>query len=343
MNYKPRDHAYKQILYCMFSGKIQKSLEICSRNNLFSLSMLISQTNNPRKTNLIDTSIQNWQRVNLYGTFDQDLKRIYNTISTMNDPDIFDKETLQRLNWKNVMIGLSTFKLEPTRDINSVITTFDGLISRNRDIKNIAPISNKGFANINFILIKYLALLDNYNDHDQNKEISTQTLLSLCATENIFNHFADHHLHYIIVLILLNTLGESYSISNEMRNEDFNRIGFIDIKLLKHLHSVLLIKVVEELLIFGNWKYAISVIRNSCVPSSTQMILVKDIIFRFADVAKSDPIFSEIEKKFSKEALGCYHYSKFNYTEAYKQFKEAGNINKANDVLINYLSLDFHF
>lgn len=365
-----KEKAYSLILHCLINGRIRKAVEISNKNNLFTLSMIISQTNSEfiqdsrtkmeLKSKLIKESIDNWKRANLYNAMPEELKNIYNLLSNNfykdNNRNEFNidslKDLLKTCDWKRILIVISCFTTSPSSKISQIYEQFEkiaNLALSNNSYSNVLPeTENKNtlpalkIKNIYYLLISLYSILEQTNN-EGSKDLLDNCLNKLCYTFNLTSKFTDHHIHFIIINTLLNTLNESYYIMGLRRNEP--QIINCLMK-LQSLNFKILVKNVEELLISENtfreiktsWKFAISLIKYSGIPKTMQKNLVDQMLYQQVENGKNDmgvyfnnKIFDE---RITKEALAIYNYSNFQFEEAYKNFKKAKNYEKAYEIFI---------
>jgi hypothetical protein len=308
--------------------------------------MMISTTNTEARAKLIETNVKSWETQRLYTTFPAELRLIYNVLSVSPlEKDENLKSILGICDWKKTLIFSSLYLNSPSIEISTILKNFDSMKSRNLS-NSIIPCNYKELKeqreyeieNINYLLISLYAAFESKTPTNDTTSLISNIIKKICYTSNIFSYFADHHLHYIIITILLNTLKETYNRSN-VADTIFE---------LKGLHFKLLTKAVEEILIFegskkqsdSNWKFAISLISYSNTPKRMQNMMINDILFKFVSIAHRDPIFKNekaFEKKVSFEALALFKLNEFYIRDAYNYFKESGNLDKANEIFIFYI------
>jgi hypothetical protein len=307
--------------------------------------MMISTTNTETKAKLIEESVRNWETQRIYPSFPGNLKLIYNVLSvTPLEQEGNLKSVLGICDWKKTLIFSTLYLNSPSTEISTIVKKFDTMVNKNLS-NSIIPVNYKEqkeprryeIESINYLLISLYAALESKTPTNDTTPLIFEILNKLCYTSNIFSYFADHHLHYMIITILLNTLKETCNRSY---------VGDILLK-LKGLHFKLLTKTLEEILIFegskkqseSNWKFAISLISYSNIPKKMQSLMINDILFKFVSIAHRDPVFKNektFEKRVAFEALALFKFNEFSIKDAYNYFKESGNLDKANEIFIFY-------
>jgi hypothetical protein len=319
-------------------GQIKKAVEVANQNKLYNLSLMISQINSQVKTSLLSYSVKQWQLSNIYESFPYELKLVYEILSSSNIMNVLDhggELILSMCGWKNIFIIMLI--LSNYVDLYTVITNFEEICSKyGQQKKNILPVlhmpNSISRTSINFLLIKYFSILDS----SQNlKEEANEVLCNLFSSENMFpQHYSTHHVNYIIISFLNFTLYETYN----WKSYDSSTINpSIDFKQLKILNQKLLNINIEELLQNKKWFLAINLVKISDIPDQTKERIVKDILFKFVELGRKEQVFERIyERKISLEAGALFHYYRFDFKNAYENFKETGNFQKASEIFIFY-------
>lgn len=336
---------YKLIFHCLTSGRIRKAVDLCNKNGLFNLAMLISQTNSEVRSAMVGESLANWEKLRLDRAIPEDLRNIYEILAVKEaDSQTSLKKVLKDLDWERALLYNLIYSAGLNVGISSVLQGFkhSSRAAQYNHLRNIGD--------IRFILISLYSAIEAGGENSQTH--IEELLINLMDPVNLQDSMGDSHIQYIIITILLNTLKETYnynSIVNSLvhvRTEELGNYSFIfNFKLLKQLHFKLLLKVVEELLItqtqtsdsISHWKLAVSLIRNSNTPRSLQRHMINDILYKFTDITKSDSSFYDLtifDPKVTNNAAGFYYYNQFKFNDAYNSFKFAHNFEKANEIFI---------
>lgn len=333
------DQTFGEILNQLLQGKIKRAVEICIKNGLLNLSMIISNSNPSIRSRLIKDSIKSWGNIGLYESFPNNLRKIYNLLS---GEEILrgdqGSEILTGCNWKQLFLSLSLHSMDQVKDISQILSEFEAVVNAHKSNKNLLPnINEKSNVNdINFTLIKLYRAIEN----NQTAKIS-ELINTLMNTSNVFDEFSDCHLHYILVSVLLTT--QENSDERFVINSSVVKINrSFDFNFLKKIHLKLLNKVTEELLLSENetaktnWKYVINMIKLSNIPASIKNILTNELIFKNINIAKEDQSFlnNMMDGANIQEALGLYNYNRFNFKAAYQNFKNSKNFTKANEIFL---------
>jgi hypothetical protein len=333
------DAIYQNILTCLVHGRLLKATEIANSQGLINLSMLISQSNSKIKAKLVSESIDAWKRNKIHQVMPKTLVLIYDLIAGRENPSILDY-----CDWRSLIISESIFTSPLSATLSSIEKKNQIIINGNSNIQRLTlPITSSYNNSIKANNIFYLltCLYSSFEQLNQSKE-NKILLQEISNTLTISSSFTDHHIQYIIISILLNTLKESFDFSafkdGMISQEKKFDTQVVDMGFLKKLHGHLLIKNVEEILISGevsSWKYAINLIKNSNISDTHKKLLINDIINKNVESASKDKAYFTIFDT-TKSAYAFYNLYQFKFREAYENFKQSKNFEKATEIFIFY-------
>jgi hypothetical protein len=331
------DSIYHKILTCLVHGRLLKATEIANSQGLVNLSMLISQSNSKTKARLVSESIAAWKRNKIHEVMPKTLSLIYDLIAGLDNPSIVDY-----CDWRSLIISESIFSSPLSAPLSSIENKIQMKIKNNTNIQKLTlPIINSydnklRANNIFYLLTSLYSSMEQLNKSKENKIL----LQEICNTLSFSSSFTDHHLQYILISILLNTIKESFDFSNSIKNvqEKIFEKPVIDIGYLQKLHGNLLIKNIEEILLSGevsSWKYAINFIKYSNISEIYKKLLISDIVHKNVEAASKDKVYFTIFDP-TRSAYALFNLYQFKFREAYENFKYAKNYETATEIFIFY-------
>ena len=206
-------------------------------------------------------------------------------------------------------------------------TKMKAIITDNHFNKEIKENVIERYSSFHFKLINFYATFD------------PECLKYLTRTSVLSDDYIDHHIQYIVITILQNTISETYKV-NECVSEKI-------IYNLKKYQNNLFHKVLEELICYGLWDYAVKFILVSTMPDKIKKYLIKNIVGRemqnFDDEGEDTNFSSKIKEIENNEFLdikndivesqGFYFYYKSKYEKALDKYLLCGNYYKAHELL----------
>ena len=213
---KTSDNYTEKIKVCLMNGQLQEATNIALHNKDSFLALMISQTNNIVTQSTMANSLNfNYGRL----SFSNTLKDIYSLFSNKASNILTSKYST----WTNTLLQLLMFKSSPSSSIADSLTN-----EVNCDPKK----------NINYSLIKLYGAIEK-------KDVNTQKQMLEALSYAIGG--TDHHIQYIISMILKDVIHELYpSLDQSLVDKS------IEVQTLKQLNMFLLPKTIEEVLIGSN-------------------------------------------------------------------------------------------
>jgi hypothetical protein len=322
--YQSKLNNTNDVLLSLISGRHDVVMRICTERSDYPkniLSGLASITRN--KANLRE-NIETWKISGLYDAFSREVRKVYEIMSSP-DIDVYSNEILSLMNWKTLLVSLMMNTLPYRSYIPEAIQQYETILGR---FSLPAPRRDSRNFDLCYLLIKYLAVIETNSP--------SQDIANLLEDTNFLTDgFVSHHIQYIIVSILLNTIHEAY-----YYNAQEEKIALDLDNVLEHLQKVhfrLLIKSIEEFLLYDDWKHALQLVSNSSISQRVKNNICKDILMKFAHVAEGDSMFLEIKDKTVHEAYAQYMQYKFDSEKAYLHYYKADNYIMAFETFLYYV------
>jgi hypothetical protein len=188
-------------------------------------------------------------------------------------------------------------------------------------MKNISPdrLKGRGIEDIDYLLITYMSELD-FNTENK------MTLVKLGNNLNKFGKWSDHHLHYIIIRILSNTLNEAYNTQSIRIN--LNR------RAMDELNYHLLVKLVEELFHTHNKATALETVMYASIPEDIKKRMIYSLNAKHFFNEDDLELNNKLSLKLVNFAFAQYSFYRFNFDKAITHYRESKDYEKAFEVYL---------
>jgi len=313
------------------------------------LSGIISGITDQSNKEYVRNSIKHLYEENLNKKISKPMLKILNLLkgeNIENNLNVFD--------WQRVLISHYIYLSGSDTEMNEIFVNTENFIMNNyKNFTNLFPLPKTNYGKGCQILLER-----NKNDFDAHRIVQSlssfdynlikfystfeyECLNFLTRTSTHSDDLIDHHIQYIIITILLNTLSENYK-----SNVD----SFIILKLKLHQQKLFHI-VLEEMLCYGNWDLAVRLINTHSLPDNIRNGLYKSIVgrelYNFEKESELGNFKSKLKILVDKynidifnqiiETIGFYFEYKNMYKEALDNYFESGSYQKAHEVLCNKL------
>lgn len=323
-------------------NQIAKDVNHQNNNNQGNFSFRSSDNNQEPNTNIysqnIPAGINNQFFGNLNGNSNNTNMMIEDNLVDNNQNDVYGKEILKNLNWKQFFICSGLYSFKSSSHIDDLVENY---IRVREEYGKIYPNIKSSSENKNKAEDLNMLLLEYYTNIHKQKKYEFKFLSQLFLQKNIFSKFSDMHLHFIICTILLNTIIENY-------HGDTHKNVSNDVYELRKIQYKLLIRINEDLMISGNVLAALNNVLISNIENKSKITLINDIIYKFVNIDlnifKSHNIlnvFEQVNSQSYYDALAIRHYSTFDIDKAIKYFKLSENFERLHDVNI-YLNIGLY-
>lgn len=321
----------------------------CNQMNYTILSSVISDILNQSAKKYLSDSIKHLSEDEVLNFSTMPMLKI---LSLLNGENF--QNNLNYYDWERVLISQILYLSSLETDMTEIFYKTEDFIMKNfLTFNNLYPFPKTYYGNScqialqkngkNHEVLKNVQSLISY-DYNLVKFYSTfdsNCLGYLTRTSTYSDDLIDHHLQYVIITILLNTISETYNSSID---------GIVIEKLKTHQLKLFHI-VLEELLSYGLWEIAVRFINIHSLPERIGNGLIKLIVGReLYGFEKEDEYVNFMSRltilndKYNTDILnqisdskGYYFEYRNMYKEAMENYLESGCYQKAHNVLCNRL------
>jgi hypothetical protein len=223
------DDVIDKIKLGLLYGQIKTVIKIANENNLPFIALMLSKLNDSKGKGVFQKQLNiTFDLMN----YNKSLNDIYSVLGISQSKDELKCVlNLKKMTWKSVLVQLLLFTEERNLNLSEHLLKFKHYCEREEIFTK-----EQYETDINFILLMLYSAIERNDINEQNEMIKLLASSKIIFYENNNNNnsnHSDHHVQYLISLVLFEVL-------NEIGNNNIN------MNLLRKLHMKLLNKFIEE-------------------------------------------------------------------------------------------------